>query len=85
MEFTEWCEANIIGKVPINDKVRDAVKAEIGARLARRVDATVIQPGFTVAVDQNPPPSDNDEFLAFTIGIAFGRSAEQIYFTVTAG
>jgi hypothetical protein len=85
MEFTEWCEANIIGKVPINDKVRDAVRAEISARLQRRVDATVIQPGFTVAVDQNPPPSDNDEFLAFTIGIAFGRSAEQIYFTVTAG
>lgn len=85
VEFTEWYQAEILGQRPVNNKTRDAVKAELLARLNRRVEAGVIQANPTVAFDQNPPPSDNDEFVAFVIGVKFGRSVEQTYTTLRVG
>jgi hypothetical protein len=85
MELTEWVESNIIGKVPVNDKTRAAVRAEIISRLNQRVDAGAIQPNPTVTVDTDPPPSDDDEFLAFVVGVRWGRSAEQVFFTIRNG
>jgi hypothetical protein len=83
-ELTEWCRDHVIGLLPVNDKTRDAVAGELTARLERRVPA-VIQPNPTVGVDENPPPSDSDEFVALVYGIAFGRSIEQVFNTVRIG
>jgi hypothetical protein len=83
-ELTEWCRDHVIGLLPVNDKTRDAVAGELKARLERRVPA-VIQPNPTVGVDENPPPSDSDEFVALVYGIAFGRSIEQVFNTVRIG
>lgn len=81
-EFKEWIEANVLGKLPVNDKTRDSVRTEFLSRLNSRAAATAIQPNPTVAVDTDPPPSDNDEFLAFVYGVRFGRSAEQVFGTL---
>jgi hypothetical protein len=84
-EFTDWATSTIIGKLPVNQKTRDEAIAEVSQRLSARESVGIVQPGFTVAVDEMPPPSDDDEFIALTIGMRFGRSVEQIYFTCTVG
>lgn len=84
-EWTQWANSTIIGKLPVNNKTRDAALADIGARLTARETAGIVQTGWTVAVDQNPPPTDLDEFIALVIGLKFGRSVEQVYFTVNVG
>lgn len=84
-EVTEYAESYIIGKTPVNDKNRDAVVGEMKARLQRRVDAQIIQPNPTVEIDQDPPPTDNDEFIALRYGVKFGRTAEQVFNTLAVG
>ena len=84
-EFTEWMARNIIGKVVVDNKSRDAAKAELGSRLQRRVETRVIQPKPTVEIDQDPPPSDDDEFIALVYGVKFGRSAEQAFNILRVG
>lgn len=85
MELTEHAEASVIGKVLINDQTRRAVVAEVGARLRRREALGIVQPGSTVAIDQDPPPTPEDEFVALVIGLKFGRSIEQIFFSIRVG
>jgi len=84
-EWTAWANRTLIGKLAVSDKTRDAAIAELQGRLRAREDASIIQPGWTVSVDQNPPPSELDEFIALVVGIKFGRSVEQVYFTVNVG
>jgi hypothetical protein len=81
-ELAEWSDSNIIGRTVVNDKTRDFVVGETRARLQKRVDIGVIQPGFTATVDPNPEPTDNDHFIAILVGLAFGRSVEQVFFTI---
>lgn len=85
MELTEWAEAEVIGKAPINDKTRAAVVAELGGRLKVRERAGILQDGSSIGIDQDPPPSDDDEFIAVVYGVKFGRSAEQVFATITVG
>jgi hypothetical protein len=82
MEMSEWADSNIIGRTVVNDKTRDFVVGETRARAQKRVDVGVIQPGFTVVVDPDPAPTDNDQFIAILVGFAFGRSVEQVFFTI---
>jgi len=84
-ETTEWLESSVIGQLVVNDKVRDGIIAEVTSRLEARVQATIIQPKPTVIVDPDPPPSDDDEFIALVYGIKFGRSLEQVFSTVRVG
>ena len=44
-----------------------------------------VQPGWAASVDPVPPPSDDDPFIAFLIACKFGRSTEQVYFSIQAG
>ena len=81
IELQQWAEANVIGKLPVNDKTRLFIVGEVKARLKTREILGVIQPGSTVVVDPDPPSSDSDEFVAILIGLKFGRSTEQIFFT----
>lgn len=84
-EWTAWAQRTLIGKLPVNSKTRDAAISELQGRLRAREDAGIVQPGWTVAVDQNPPPTEIDEFIALVVGIKFGRSVEQVFFTVNVG
>jgi hypothetical protein len=84
-EWTTWANRTIIGKLPVNSKTRDSAIAEMTNRLKARASVNIVQPQFSVAVDSNPPPSDDDEFIALMVGVKFGRSVEQFYFTVSAG
>lgn len=84
-ELTEWSEANVVGLTTVNTHSRDAVVAEMGARIRDRERRGILQPGSTIGIDQDPPPSDNDEFIAIVYGIRFGRTAEQIFNTVRIG
>jgi hypothetical protein len=84
-DFTRWAEDNVIGKLPVNDDSRAACIAEVSARLKIREKAAIIQPGWNVMVDPEPPPSDDDEFIALLISLRFARSAEQVFFTIRVG
>jgi len=82
MELADWADANIIGRSVVNEKTRQFVCGEARARARNRVDLGVIQPDFTVVVDPDPTPTDDDEFVALLIGFGFGRSVEQVFFTI---
>lgn len=75
-----------IGELGVNGATRNYLKGEIGATiLAPRVPINAIREGWTIDVDTDPAPSDDDEFLAYRLGLRFGRIAEQIYLTIQAG
>ena len=82
MELADYTDANIIGRSVVNDKTRDFLVGEARQRAQKRVDLGVIQPGFTVKIDPDPAPTDNDDFIALVIGMAFGRSVEQVFWTI---
>jgi hypothetical protein len=82
-ELTEYVEAeDIIGELPVNDKTRELVIGELAVRFKAREDAEIIQPGWTAAVDRDPPPSDDDEFVGVRYGVKFSRSVEQVFNTI---
>lgn len=85
MEIAEYVDANVIGKLPVNQKTREAIIGEMQSRLRAREDAGVIQPGWTVGVDQDPAPTDDDKFVALLYGIKFGRSVEQVFNRILVG
>jgi len=82
MELADYADANVIGRAVVNDKTRDFLVGEGRVRAQKRVELGVIQPGFTVKVDPDPAPSDSDDFIALVIGMAFGRSVEQVFWTI---
>jgi hypothetical protein len=82
MEITEYAEQMVIGQLPVNDNTREALVAEMTSRLRKREEATVIQPGWSATVDKDPPPTDDDEFIALLYGMKFGRSVEQVFNTI---
>jgi len=81
-ELAQWSEENVIGILPINDTTREYVVGHATLLLKGRAASGAIQETFTVQIDQNPPPSDNDEFIGLVFGISFGRSLEQLYFSI---
>lgn len=85
LELTEFAEVNVIGRLPVNDDTREYLVGQMAARLQAREDSGVIQDGWTVTVDTDPPPSDSDEFVALVYSIGFGRSLEQVFNTVVIG
>jgi hypothetical protein len=81
-ELNEFGEQEVIGQLPINKHTRDFVIGRARQLLQKREDAGVIQPGWTVDIDQNPPPQSTDEFVALAYQWTFGRSTEQLFNTV---
>lgn len=81
-DITEWAENNVIGQVQISDGVRATTVGFGKTLLKQREDRGVLQPGSTVGIDSDPPPTDEDEFIALVYGVKFGRSLEQIYNSV---
>lgn len=84
-ELTEFAEHNVIGRLPVNDATRAYVVGETMARLASREADGIVRPGWTVGIDQNPPPADTDDFVALLYGVTLGRSLEQVFNTVIVG
>jgi hypothetical protein len=84
-DLTEWAEENSIGSGSIDDDKRAAIVAEVTSNLAQRAALGAVQEGFIVQIDQDPPPTPDDEFIALAISVKFGRSLEQIFFSVTVG
>lgn len=81
-ELADWTDSNIIGRTTVNDKTRDFVVGEGRSRAQRRADLGVIGPVFTVKVDPDPAPSDLDNFIALAVGFQFGRSVEQVFWSI---
>lgn len=84
-DLTNWAEETIIGLRPINDQTREAIIGEVKRSLSDREALGAIQSGWSVAIDQDPPPTSDDEFIALSISVQFARSLEQVYFTVSVG
>jgi Phage tail sheath protein subtilisin-like domain len=84
-QVTEFLEHNVIGRLPVNNATREYVLGEVTALLKAREDLGVIQGGWTVQVDQNPPPTASDDFISLVYGVRLGRSLEQVLNTVVVG
>lgn len=84
VELTEWAEATVVS-LPVDSETRALVLGKIGSVMDRRVADRIVQPGYTAVVDPSPPPSDDDDFVAFSIGAQYTRAAEQVYFTGQLG
>jgi hypothetical protein len=82
-ELTEFAESpGIIGELGVNDKTRAALVAECAAMLRAREEGGIVQSGWSVKIDQDPPPSDDDEFVALRYSLKFLRSVEQVFNTI---
>lgn len=83
--LTEWAEENVIGQMQVNDATRDYIVGQMKAAMKlREADGTVL-PGWSVAIDSNPPPSDTDNFIGIVYQLTLGRGLEQILNTVVVG
>lgn len=85
MEITEWAEANVIGRLPITDNTREYILSQMNTRLKSREEAGILQTGWSVDIDSSPAPTAQDEFVALSYSVAFGRSLEQILNTIVVG
>jgi hypothetical protein len=85
MDLTEFGEQEVIGKMPVSASTRSFVRSEISQMMTQREAAGIIQPGWTVDVDTDPPATPQDDFMQFIIGLTFGRSTEQIFFSASVG
>jgi hypothetical protein len=82
-DLTDYASApGLIGELGVNDKTRAAVVARMASLLRDREERGVIRSGWTVGIDQDPPPSDDDEFIALRYGLKFMRSVEQVFNTI---
>jgi hypothetical protein len=72
----------IIGELGVNDKTRAAIVGDAVARLTLLEAQNVVQAGWTVGVDTDPLPSNDDEFVALRYSLRFARTVEQIYNTI---
>jgi len=80
-----WSDDNLIGLTTVNDNTRAAAVSHAAGIMADYQVTGAIQPGWRVLVDPDPPPSDDDPFIALLIAARFGRSTEQVYWTAQLG
>lgn len=85
IELTEFAEFNVVGNMGVTDGTRAFLRARTEILLSAREARGVIQPGWRVDIDQDPAPTDEDEFIALAVYLKFGRSLEQIFYTITVG
>jgi hypothetical protein len=85
IDFQDYQQKNVIGKLPVNNDTRETLVGKMAEIIQRRVDATVVQDSATVEIDQDPPPSDDQDFVQVKYGVKFTRSTEKVYNTVYVG
>lgn len=83
MEVTSRGEEHYIGQLPVDDITRNALLADAKQALRARETARVVQPGWSVVISANPPPQPTDDFIKLDYALAFGRSLEKIFNSIT--
>jgi hypothetical protein len=84
-QIVAWSDDNLIGLTTVNDETRAAAVGQGQLFMRDYEQVGAIQPGWNVMVDPDPPPSDDDQFIALLISAKFGRSTEQVYWTAQLG
>lgn len=85
IEVTTFSEANVIGLLGVSDSTRDYIVGQMKATFKQRELNQIIQAGWTIGVDQNPPPAPTDDFISIVYTLVFTRGLEQVLNTVTVG
>lgn len=73
---------NILGLLNVNPDTREFIVAREQQRLNEYIERGEVQAGAEVFISSNPPPSDDDEFIAIDWVGKFARTLEQIHRTV---
>ncbi len=85
-ELAEYAVSpGLIGELGVNDATRSAIVGDAVARLKAMEASNIIQAGWNVGVDGDPPPSNDDEYVALKYRFKFTRTVEQVYNTVVVG
>lgn len=74
---------DLIGEVGVTGKTPDLILGGIRTILDDLVTAQVIQPGYSLGLDTDPPPLPTDDFVQVKYGVAFVRGLRQVFNTVT--
>jgi hypothetical protein len=74
---------DLISEAGVTDKTPDLVIGGVSEILNDLVEAQVILPGYTLGLDNDPPPTALDDFVQIKYGIAFVRGLRQVFNTVT--
>jgi hypothetical protein len=82
-QITEFVQSEVIGQMPVNSQTRSSLIGEVSRYLQAFQDNNEIQGGWSVQVAAEPPPSDDDEFVALDVYLAFARSTEQVLLNIT--
>lgn len=82
-QITEFVQSEVIGQMPVNSQTRSALIGQVSTFLAAFEANDEIQPAWQVQVSAEPPPSDDDEFVALDVYLAFARSTEQVLLNIT--
>jgi hypothetical protein len=86
LEVDDWFTSGLVaGELAVNDRTRSIAKGHIQEILEARVTSQVVQPGFSVDVAADPPPSDDDDALWFVWGFHPTRSTRQMFNTIRLG
>ena len=84
LEVTQAQEfGDFIGEMGVTDKSVDLVIGDITTRLKRLEEIGVIQTGWTIEQDLEPPPTPQDDFVQVKYSMIFVRGLRAIYNSVT--
>jgi hypothetical protein len=75
-------DGTVLGALPVNDDTREFILDREQTRLNEYIARKEVRPGAKVLLTVDPPPSDDDEFIAIDWVGKFSRTAEQIRRTV---
>lgn len=86
VEVEDWfTSGDVAGALPVNDRVRALAIGFMQGRYQAREDAEIVQPGWTVELDTDPPADDDDDFIQLRHGFHPTRSLRQLFNTVRLG
>jgi hypothetical protein len=85
-ELDEWATSgDVLGSLPVNDRVRALVLGRVTEAYASRETAEIVQAGWTVQLDTDPPPDDDQDFVQYVHGFHPTRSLRQMFNTARIG
>jgi hypothetical protein len=75
----------VAGALPVNDRIRALALGFVKGLYQQREDAEIVQHGWTVVLDQDPPPDDDQDFIQYRHGFHPTRSLRQMFHTARMG
>lgn len=86
VEVEDWfTSGDVAGALPVNDRIRALAIGFMAGRYQAREDAEIVQPGWTVVLDTDPPADDDQDFIQLRHGFHPTRSLRQLFNTVRLG